>query len=77
MLTRAESEVVQAAFADALATGPRQLVWEKRLSEILWINSVAVSKDKGSSRIWVASPRTASSDTAADNGWPSSRSVCR
>jgi WD40 repeat protein len=45
MLTKTESEVVKAAFAEALATASKPLVWEKRLSEILWINSVAISHD--------------------------------
>lgn len=47
MLTKSESDVVKAAFAEALSTGVKPLVWEKRLSEILWINSVAISHDGG------------------------------
>lgn len=41
MLTSSESEAVKTEIARVLAA-PAQLIWEKRLTETFWINSVAM-----------------------------------
>ena len=47
MVTTSGSDAVNVALAEAaaLATGPGHLVWQKRVSEIFWINSAAISRD--------------------------------